>query len=233
MYRLLFEHLLSRLDAERMHQLGFGLLRLLMALPFARRLSRALLVAREPVLELKAFGRTLDSPLGLAAGFDKDAVGYEALYALGFGFVEIGTLTGQAQPGNPKPRMFRLVQDGALINRLGFNNRGSEAAIPRLARARSLPLGVNIGKTKLVPEEQAAEDYALSAERLRPRHEAWFASAESEEERLRIERIAATPAEAMRAVLEAVDEQYGGAERYLLDGGLSPEALEAARARLR
>lgn len=84
-----------------------------------------------------------------------------------------------------------------------------------------------------VPIDVIAEDYALSAARLRPRHEAWFASAESEEERLRIERIAATPAEAMRAVLEAVDEQYGGAERYLLDGGLSPEALEAARARLR
>jgi dihydroorotate dehydrogenase len=166
MYRLLFELLLARLDAERMHQLGFGLLRLFMALPFARRLSRALLVAREPVLEIEAFGRTLDSPLGLAAGFDKDAVGYEALYALGFGFVEIGTLTGAAQPGNPRPRMFRLVDDRALINRLGFNNHGSAAAAPRLARPRSLPLGVNIGKTKAVPEDQAAQDYALSAERL-------------------------------------------------------------------
>jgi dihydroorotate dehydrogenase len=102
----------------------------------------------------------------LAAGFDKDAVGYEALYALGFGFVEIGTLTGHAQSGNPRPRMFRLVDDAALINRLGFNNRGSEAAIARLSRPRSLPLGVNIGKTKVVPEERAVEDYVLSAERL-------------------------------------------------------------------
>ncbi|HEX6243535.1 MAG TPA: quinone-dependent dihydroorotate dehydrogenase [Polyangiales bacterium] len=166
MYRLLFEQLLSRLDAERMHQLGFGLLRLFMALPLARSLSRALLGSRQPSLEIEAFGRRLDSPLGLAAGFDKEAVGYEALYALGFGFVEIGTLTGEAQPGNPKPRMFRLVRDRALINRLGFNNGGSEDAVARLARPRSLPLGVNIGKTKRVPEEQAAADYVLSAERL-------------------------------------------------------------------
>jgi dihydroorotate dehydrogenase len=166
MYRLLFERLLSRLDAESMHKLGFGLLRLFMALPFTRALSRALLVRREPVLELEAFGRRLDSPLGLAAGFDKDAVGYEALYALGFGFVEIGTLTGHAQSGNPRPRMFRLVDDRALINRLGFNNGGSEAAVARLARPRSLPLGVNIGKTKVVADDKAADDYALSAERL-------------------------------------------------------------------
>jgi dihydroorotate dehydrogenase len=166
MYRLLFERLLSRLDAESMHKLGFGLLRLFMVLPFARALTRALLVPREPMLELTAFGRRLDSPLGLAAGFDKDAVGYEALYALGFGFVEIGTLTGHAQTGNPRPRMFRLVEDRALINRLGFNNGGSEAAVARLARPRSLPLGVNIGKTKVVPDDRAADDYALSAERL-------------------------------------------------------------------
>ena len=177
MYRFLFQRVLSRLDAERMHKLGFGLLRLLMALPFVRSLCRGLLVPRDPTLELGAFGRMLDSPLGLAAGFDKDAVGYEALYALGFGFVEIGTLTGHPQSGNPTPRMFRLVQDRALINRLGFNNGGSEAAIGRLSRPRGLlwsrgrgrastPLGINIGKTKVVPEERAAEDYVLSAQRL-------------------------------------------------------------------
>jgi dihydroorotate dehydrogenase len=166
MYRLLFELVLARLDAESMHKLGFFLLRLWMAMPFAKALSRRLLAAPDPVLAVSALGQTLESPLGLAAGFDKDAVGYEALYALGFGFVEIGTLTGHAQSGNPRPRMFRLVDDRALINRLGFNNRGSEAAVARLARARSLPLGVNIGKTKVVPEERAVEDYVLSAERL-------------------------------------------------------------------
>jgi dihydroorotate dehydrogenase len=102
----------------------------------------------------------------LAAGFDKDGVGYQALYALGFGFVEVGTLTGEPQPGNPRPRMFRLVEDRALINRLGFNNGGSQAAAPRIAGTRVLPLGVNIGKTKHVPDERAIEDYVLSAERL-------------------------------------------------------------------
>jgi dihydroorotate dehydrogenase len=166
MYRLLFGLLLSRLDAERMHKLGFFLLRLCMALPFAKTLSRRLLAAPDAALAIDALGQKLESPLGLAAGFDKDAVGYEALYALGFGFVEIGTLTGHAQSGNAKPRMFRLIDDAALINRLGFNNGGSEAASARLARARSLPLGVNIGKTKVVPEERAVEDYVLSAERL-------------------------------------------------------------------
>ncbi|HEY6880459.1 MAG TPA: quinone-dependent dihydroorotate dehydrogenase, partial [Polyangiales bacterium] len=107
-------------------------------------------------------------PLGLAAGFDKNATGYEQLYALGFGFIEIGTLTGQAQPGNPKPRMFRFVQHRALINRLGFNNQGSEDAIARVAGPHEAPLGINIGKTKLVAEEDAIADYVLSAERLGP-----------------------------------------------------------------
>jgi len=166
MYRLLFEHLLARFDAERMHQLGFGLLRVLLAISFVRRWLRGSLVAPDPVLTVQAFGRELDSPLGLAAGFDKDAVGYEQLYALGFGFIEIGTLTGEAQSGNPKPRMFRFVQHRALINRLGFNNRGSCAAVARLARPRDVPLGVNIGKTKLVAEEDAVQDYVASAERL-------------------------------------------------------------------
>jgi dihydroorotate dehydrogenase len=168
MYRLFFEHVLARFSAETMHHLAFRLLRMVLGLSFVRRLVRARLAPPDPVLTFSAFGRTFDSPLGLAAGFDKDAVGYEALYALGFGFIEVGTLTGQAQPGNPKPRMFRLVDDRALINRLGFNNGGSEAAIARLSRPREMPLGVNIGKTKVVPEAEALHDYVLSAERLGP-----------------------------------------------------------------
>ncbi|MFT3921386.1 MAG: quinone-dependent dihydroorotate dehydrogenase [Myxococcales bacterium] len=166
MYRLIFERLLSKLDAEAMHKLGFGVLRLALGLRFLRTWLRSWLVPDEPSLRVRALGREFDSPLGLAAGFDKDAVGFEALYALGFGFIEIGTLTGQPQPGNPRPRMFRLVRDRALINRLGFNNGGSADAVARLSAPRSVPLGVNIGKTKLVPEEQAVEDYRLSAERL-------------------------------------------------------------------
>jgi dihydroorotate dehydrogenase len=166
MYRLIFERLISKFDAEAMHRVGFGLLRFALAVPFLRRLVRAWLAPPEPVLAVTAFGKQLDSPLGLAAGFDKDAVGFEALYALGFGFIEIGTLTGQAQPGNPTPRMFRLIQDRALINRLGFNNGGSAGAVARLQAPRDVPLGVNIGKTKVVAEEHAVEDYRASAERL-------------------------------------------------------------------
>ncbi len=168
MYRLLFERVLARFDAETMHRVGFFLLRVALCMPLLRRAVRSWLAPRDTVLTLRAFGRVLDSPLGLAAGFDKDAVGYEALYSLGFGFIEIGTLTGDPQPGNARPRMFRLVEDRALINRLGFNNSGAEAAVPRLATARDLPIGVNIGKTKLVAEADAVHDYVKSAELLAP-----------------------------------------------------------------
>jgi dihydroorotate dehydrogenase len=166
MYRLLFARVLARFDAETMHHVGFGMLRLFLWLKPMRALVRALLAPRDPVLEVAAFGRTLDAPIGLAAGFDKNAVGYEALYALGLGFVEVGTLTGHAQAGNPRPRLFRLVQDRAIVNRMGFNNGGSLAAVARLRTRREATVGVNIGKTKVVSEERATEDYVLSTERL-------------------------------------------------------------------
>jgi dihydroorotate dehydrogenase len=168
MYRQLFERVLSRLPAETMHHVGFRLLRLVLGLGFVRRLVRGLLAPPDPVLALEVFGKRLDAPLGLAAGFDKDAVGHEALHALGFGFVEVGTLTGEPQPGNARPRLFRLVKDRAILNRLGFNNGGSAAAAPRLAAPRLSPVGVNIGKTKLVPEDRASVDYVKSAELLAP-----------------------------------------------------------------
>ena len=148
-----------------MHHLGFGLLRFCSASRRARAVRRWL-APRDPVLEVRALGRTFDAPLGLAAGFDKDAVGYEQLYALGFGFIEVGTLTALAQPGNPRPRMFRLVRHRALVNRLGFNNRGSAGALPRLAHPRVATVAVNIGKSKVVPEAEAIADYVISAERL-------------------------------------------------------------------
>jgi dihydroorotate dehydrogenase len=157
---------LARFDAERMHHLGFALLRAFLCLGFVRRVVRGWTSPPDPVLAVRAFGRELDAPLGLAAGFDKDAIGFEQLHALGFGFIEIGTLTGEAQPGNPKPRMFRVVSQRALINRLGFNNGGSAGAVARLSRPRSAPLGINIGKTKSVPEAAAIADYVASAERL-------------------------------------------------------------------
>ncbi len=168
MYRLLFRLLLRRLSAETAHHLGFGLLRFLMALPGARGLARRLLGPRDPVLAVRAFGLDFPGPLGLAAGFDKDARGFEELGALGFGFVEIGTVTGEAQAGNPKPRLFRLGSDRALVNRMGFNNEGSRAAAERLAKRRpgGVLVGVNIGKTKVVAESEAIADYVASAERL-------------------------------------------------------------------
>lgn len=118
---------------------------------------------------MRALGLELPSPIGLAAGFDKDAEAYEALGALGFGFVEVGTLTAEAQPGNERPRLFRLPLDRALINRMGFNNQGARAAAARIRDARGVVLGVNIGKTKRVAEEDAVADYVASAEALATR----------------------------------------------------------------
>lgn len=168
MYRFVFERLLARFDAERAHRLGFGLLRVLLALPPLRALVRRLLAPRDPVLAQRVFDRDFDCPIGLAAGFDKDAVGHRQLSALGFGFIEIGTLTARAQEGNPKPRMFRVLHSRALVNRLGFNNGGSLAAVERVAGAHVVPLGINIGKSKVVAETDAIGDYVASAERLGP-----------------------------------------------------------------
>ena len=118
---------------------------------------------------LRAFGLDFPSPLGLAAGFDKNARWFNALAMLGFGFIEVGTITGQPQPGNPKPRLFRLPDDRALINRFGFKSDGSRAVAEQLSRQAIGPmLGINIGKSKIVPNEQAAGDYQLSFERLFP-----------------------------------------------------------------
>jgi dihydroorotate dehydrogenase len=133
-----------------------------------RRAVRRALAPRDPVLRLRALGRDLPSPLGLAAGFDKDAAHVDALTALGFGFVEVGTVTAEPQSGNPRPRMFRLPADRGLINRMGFNNAGAEAAAARLSapRDRDTVVGVNIGRTKAA--EDAPADYRASAARLAP-----------------------------------------------------------------
>src|ERR1700710_703661 len=131
--------------------------------PGAARLLRRWLGPRDPVLRVRALGLEFPGPLGLAAGFDKDARGTRGLAALGFGFVEVGTVTARAQPGNPRPRMFRLTADRALVNRMGFNNAGAAAAAAQLGRARGGPVvGVNIGKTRAVPDADAAADYAAS-----------------------------------------------------------------------
>jgi dihydroorotate dehydrogenase len=168
MYRLLYWLVLRRLPAEATHRVSFALLRALVALPGTGRVMRWLLAPRAPELRVHAFGRELPGPLGLAAGFDKDAEGVAALLALGFGFVEIGTLTAEAQPGNPQPRLFRLPRDRALVNRMGFNNHGAAAAARRLAHRGAGTVGANIGKTKRVVEADAIADFTDSAERLAP-----------------------------------------------------------------
>ncbi|RYB92129.1 quinone-dependent dihydroorotate dehydrogenase [Nocardioides oleivorans] len=163
-YDLLFEQALTRLDPERIHHAAFRAIRV--AAPLT---GRAVRVPSSPV---HALGLTFPHPLGLAAGFDKNAVGIDGLAALGFGHVEVGTVTGEAQPGNPQPRLFRLKADRAIVNRMGFNNDGSEVVARRLAAwratGRSTILGVNIGKSKVVPEDEAARDYEKSAGLLAP-----------------------------------------------------------------
>jgi dihydroorotate dehydrogenase len=171
MYQLLFRVVLRRVPAEAAHRAGFWLIRVLgsaAALPGVAGVLRRWLGPRDPVLRVRALGLEFPGPLGLAAGFDKDARGVAGLAALGFGFVEVGTVTARAQPGNPRPRMFRLPADRALVNRMGFNNEGAAAAAARLRRLADhgrpkVIVGVNIGKTKAVPDEQAARDYAASA----------------------------------------------------------------------
>lgn len=157
--------LLFRLDAERAHQLS------LKAIETAYRCGFEPLVAVRPApLPVKAFGITFPNPVGLAAGLDKDAAHLDALAALGFGFVEVGTTTPRPQAGNPKPRMFRLPEHEAVINRLGFNNAGVDALIANVERARfDGVLGVNIGKNKDTPNERAVEDYLYCLERVHAR----------------------------------------------------------------
>jgi dihydroorotate dehydrogenase len=168
MYDWLVKPLLFRLPAEQAHHLAFGALRAAHALPGVGPSLRRLLAPREPGLRVRCMGLEFPSPILLAAGFDKHAQGYEALCSLGFGAVEVGTLTAEAQPGNPRPRLFRLPADRALLNRMGFNNCGSARAAERLRRTRRDLVGVNIGKTKLVPDERAIDDYVVSTERLGP-----------------------------------------------------------------
>ena len=141
--------------------------------PGALRLLEAACAVRDPRLETRAFGLTFPNPVGLAAGFDKNAVAVPTWAALGFGFVEVGSVTAHPQPGNPKPRLFRLPEDDAIVNRMGFNNEGSEAVAARLAALREagsvqVPLGVNIGKSKVTPLEAAPQDYLASLRELWP-----------------------------------------------------------------
>ena len=166
LYRWLIRPLLFWLPAEWAHTLGFAALRWLHRVPGVPRALRAVWSVTGPELEVHALGLRFATPVLLAAGFDKHATGYAALADLGFGAIEVGTITAEAQPGNPRPRLFRLPRDRALLNRMGFNNCGAEAAARHLARPRQGVVGVNIGKTKRVSESAAVDDYVHSARRL-------------------------------------------------------------------
>ncbi|MDG3011160.1 quinone-dependent dihydroorotate dehydrogenase [Rhodococcus sp. D2-41] len=168
MYRLLLR-VMFLMSPERIHHLAFRAMRLVTAWGPLRALVARVLVVDDPVLRTRVLGLDFPAPLGLAAGFDKDAAGVDVWGALGFGYAEVGTVTGQAQPGNPQPRLFRLPADRALINRMGFNNHGAGAAANRLRRrGTAVPIGANIGKTKIVPAAEAVGDYLHSARLLGP-----------------------------------------------------------------
>lgn len=167
-YRLLRQAFFL-VDPERIHTFVFTALRLATRPGITRRRLAGSLAPHDPVLASTVWGVRFPGPLGLAAGFDKDGHGLAAWGALGFGYAEVGTVTAQAQPGNPKPRMFRLAQDRALLNRMGFNNHGAGALAAQLTRhTADVPIGVNIGKTKATPAERAVEDYAESARLVGP-----------------------------------------------------------------
>jgi dihydroorotate dehydrogenase len=160
MYSIL-RPLLFRLDPERAHQLTLRLLRLAGVIGPMRVALRRVFCLADPELEVRAFGLAFANPIGLAAGYDKDGAALPGLACLGFGHIELGTVTPRPQAGNPKPRIFRLPEDEALINRMGFPNAGGEALLRRLRRGlpSGVVVGVNIGKGAATPLERAAEDY--------------------------------------------------------------------------
>ena len=168
-YERFVRPLLFSLDPETAHHFAIGLLRRASQVDLA---LKALRVFQPPPKPKTVFGLTFPNPIGLAAGFDKNGVALPAWEALGFGFIEIGTITAKAQPGNPRPRIFRFPEQQALINRLGFNNDGADVVAERLRKLREsgrwprVPVGINIGKSKVTPVEEAAADYRYSFQRL-------------------------------------------------------------------
>jgi dihydroorotate dehydrogenase len=168
MYKFLIKPILFLFDPEWVHHTVFSTLKLIHRIPGMGSLIRGLYQVKDERLERKLFGLTFPNPIGLAAGFDKDAKLYQELSNFGFGFIEIGTLTPKPQPGNPKKRLFRLPEDNALINRLGFNNEGVEEVIERLKKNKGVLIGGNIGKNKTTPNDEAVSDYVQCFEALFP-----------------------------------------------------------------
>ncbi len=161
MYKSLIRPLFFKFDPEQIHYFTFDLLRNLFKIPGLSWLIKKQFNIDDSRLETEVFGLKFKNPVGLAAGFDKDAKLYKELDQLGFGFVEIGTVTPKPQPGNEKKRLFRLKEDEAIINRMGFNNEGVEAAVSRLRHNKNVLIGGNIGKNKITPNEEAVNDYLI------------------------------------------------------------------------
>jgi len=161
MYKLFIRPALFWFDPEKVHYFTFSAIRFLSKIPGFTALFKAMYEINDKKLERKVFGLTFKNPVGLAAGFDKDAKLYQELSDFGFGFIEIGTLTPKPQEGNPKTRLFRLKEDAAIINRMGFNNGGVAEAVKRLKKNKGVLIGGNIGKNKLTPNEDAVSDYEI------------------------------------------------------------------------
>ena len=206
MYPLIFRTVFARMDAERAHHIGLAAIRVLGAWPFAP-IVRALTRPDES-LRTDALGLSFPSPFGIAAGFDKNARAVRGLEALGFGYVEIGTVTAIPQDGNPRPRLFRLIPDRAVINRMGFNNAGAEQAAARLAklRRRGAIVGANIGKSRVVEVADAVADYVTSARALAP-HADYLAVNVSSPNTAGLRTLQAV--ETLRPLLEAVRDAAG------------------------
>lgn len=168
-YKYILRPIFFSIDPEKIHHLVFKLIKFSQSIPGVPFITRLIYITKNQKLEREVFGIKFPNPVGLAAGFDKDAKLYKELSNFGFGFIEIGTITPVAQAGNDKPRMFRLPADQALINRMGFNNEGIDGAIERLKnRPKDLIIGGNIGKNKNTPNEQAINDYEKCFESLYP-----------------------------------------------------------------
>lgn len=161
MYKSIIRPILFNFDPEKVHHFTFSFLRIANKIPFVSCLIRSSYEVNDPRLEREVFGLKFKNPVGLAAGFDKDAKLYKELSNLGFGFIEIGTLTPKPQDGNPKKRLFRLKEDSAIINRMGFNNGGVFEAVKRLKKNKNVLIGGNIGKNKATPNQEAISDYLI------------------------------------------------------------------------
>ena len=163
MYKLLIRPILFCFDPEKVHHYSFSFIRLIHYIPGVSIFLKAIYTKKDPKLEREIFGLTFPNPVGLAAGFDKEAKLFKQLNSFGFGFIEIGTVTPNAQPGNPKKRIFRLKKDNAIINRMGINNHGVEATVKNLKkRNKNSIIGGNIGKNSVTPNENAIRDYLIN-----------------------------------------------------------------------